>query len=38
MLPEVLDQPTFAPGFNVQTLHQPFALTCLPAKILQGRH
>ena len=31
-------QPTFAPGFTTHTLHQPFALTSLPGKILQGRH
>ena len=30
------NQPTFAPGFSTQTLHQPAAATSLPAKMLQG--
>jgi hypothetical protein len=31
-------QPTLAPGFAAQTLHQPFAFTSLPGNRLQGRH
>ena len=30
------DQPTLAPGFSTQTLHQPAAATSLPGKMLQG--
>ncbi len=35
---DVKGQPTFAPGFTTHTLHQPFALTSLPGKMLHGRH